>query len=122
MIRSYIYIALTVLLTVYGQIVIKWRINQLRASGSVSGDGSLGYVLGLLLDPFVLSGLAAAFIAACTWMLAVSRLDISRAYPFVALTFVLVPIAASVFLAESVSVWVLVGAAIIVTGVAVSTL
>lgn len=117
--RAYLYIALTVLLTVYGQIMIKWRINQ-RAVADGSSDQGFGYVLGLLLDPYVMSGLAAAFLAACTWMLAVNRLELSKAYPFVALGFVLVPIAASTFLGEALSVRVLAGAAIIVLGIAVS--
>ncbi len=99
--------------------VIKWRINQLHAAAS--GDAtSFGYLLGLLLDTFVLSGLGAAFLAACTWMLAVSRIELSKAYPFVAMTFVLVPLAASLFLSEGLTLRTLAGAALIVLGIAVS--
>jgi uncharacterized membrane protein len=94
-------------------------VNQHAGVGAFA-DGALGYVFMLLLDPFVLSGLAAAFLAACTWMLAVSRLELSKAYPFVAMSFVLVPLAAWLFLAEGLSVRVLVGAALIVLGIAVS--
>ncbi len=116
--RAYIYIALTVLLTVYGQIVIKWRINCRQLAG-LNTDHTFGYVSGLLLDPYVVSGLAAAFLAACAWMLAVNRLELSKAYPFVALGFVLVPIAASVFLGEALSLRLLAGAVIIVIGISV---
>lgn len=117
--NAYFYIALTVLLTVYGQIVIKFRIMRHTAAGA-SADQTMSYMLNLLLDPYVISGLAAAFLAACTWMLAVNRLELSKAYPFVALGFVLVPVASSIFLGESLSMRTLAGAAIIVVGIAVS--
>lgn len=116
--NAYLYIALTVLFTVYGQIVIKYRIMRHAAAGA-SADQTLSYMAALLLDPYIISGLAAAFLAACTWMLAVNRMPLSKAYPFVALGFVLVPIASSIFLGETLGVRTLAGAAIIVVGIAV---
>lgn len=119
MTRSYFYVALTVLFTVYGQIVIKWRVNVHALSGDKDG-GALVFIFKLLLDPYVLSGLAAALMASCTWMLAVSRLELSKAYPFAAMSFVLVPIAAWLLLSEGITLKTFVGAALIVIGVAVS--
>ena len=120
MIKSYVFIFLTVLLTIYGQIVIKWRVNLHPLSGDGQVSSSLRYILMLLLDPFVLSGLIAAFLASCTWMLAVSRMDLSKAYPFVAMSFILVPIASFWLLAEVVTIKTFIGGALIIVGIAVS--
>jgi len=44
----------------------------------------------LLLNPWIISGLAAALLASVTWMAAMTRLPLSHAYPFTTLAFVLV--------------------------------
>jgi multidrug transporter EmrE-like cation transporter len=73
-------------------------------------------------DPWVLSGLAAAVAAGCFWMLAVQESDLGYAYPFMALSFVLVPLGASVLFGEPLPLLQLSGLALIVTGVALSAL
>ena len=86
-------VAATVLLTSYGQLVIKWQANSYQAT-SLGWFGKLPVVFQLLLQPWVISAFVAAFGASLCWMLAVSRLELSRAYPFMALNFLIVCIAA----------------------------
>ena len=43
-----------------------------------------------MLDPWIITAFIAAFLASVTWMLAMTRLQISHAYPMTALTFVVV--------------------------------
>jgi len=119
MLRAYLYIALTLLLTVYGQLVIKWRVN-LSVAVNHEISSPLQHVVVLLLDPYVLSGLFTAFIASCTWMLALSRMELSRAYPYMAMSFVLVPIASGLLLSEAVAGKTFLGAVLIIVGIAVS--
>lgn len=80
---SYLYILATVLCTVYSQVILKWRVSLLP-------EKNLTMVLKLLFDPYVISGLAAAFIAALFWMMALTKLPLSWAYPFTSLSFVLI--------------------------------
>ena len=54
----------------------------------------------MFTDVWVLSALGAAVGAAVFWILAIQRLEIGYAYPFIALSFVLVPIGATVLLGE----------------------
>jgi drug/metabolite transporter (DMT)-like permease len=42
-----------------------------------------------LCDPFIISGFAAAFIAALCWMAAMTKFDLSYAYTFMSIPFVL---------------------------------
>lgn len=86
-------VAATILLTSYGQLVIKWQANSYQAA-SEGWLGKLPAVVQLLLQPWVISAFVAAFAASLCWMLAVSRLELSRAYPFMALNFLIVCVAA----------------------------
>src|SRR5439155_20457461 len=85
----YAYVAATVLLTVYGQLVVKWKVGE--AGDLPAGvDGKLNWVLKLVVNPWIISVFAAAAVAAASWFLAISHWELSRAYPFVATSFILV--------------------------------
>jgi hypothetical protein len=59
---SYVYVAATILLAVYGQIVVKWQVGDTaRVADSAS---RVTFILSLLADPWIRSGLAAGFAAA----------------------------------------------------------
>src|SRR5699024_7054193 len=79
----------TIAFTVYGQIMLKWRIDKY---GDLPADlfDKLQFVLRLLLDPLILSGFLSAFVASLFWMAAMTKFDISFAYPFMSFAFVLV--------------------------------
>jgi multidrug transporter EmrE-like cation transporter len=115
---GYAYIAATVLFTVYGQLVIKWRVDKADPVSDGAG-GKFAYVGQLLLDPWVLSAFAAAALAAATWLLAVREFPLSRAYPFVAASFGLVLIGASVFFGEELTAPKIIGVALIAVGIIV---
>lgn len=94
---AYFFVATTVLFTVYGQLVIKW---QTRKAGEFP-DGSaarVNYLTHFLINPWVISSLLAAVVAAFAWIAALSKLELSRAYPFVSASFVLVLIFSAVLL------------------------
>jgi multidrug transporter EmrE-like cation transporter len=117
---SYVYVAATVLLTVYGQLVVKW---QVAAAAARPGEPTerAAFLISMLANPWILSGFAAAFGAALCWMLAMVKLDLSHAYPFVSLSFVFVLFASAGLFGEPLSVAKVVGVALIVAGVAVGS-
>lgn len=55
-------------------------------------------------------------VMALMWLLYLRKVDLARAYPFLALTFVLVPVASVMFLGEKVSVTYGFGVLLIVAG------
>lgn len=115
MTSGYPYIAATVVCTVYGQLMLKWRVNE----APLGGDSRVAYVGRLLRDPWVLSAFGAAGLAAAAWMLAVSQLPISRAYPFMSAAFGLVLIGAAIFFAEPLTWPKVLGVMLIVVGIVV---
>ena len=117
---SYAYIAATVLLTVYGQLVVKWQVGKASGHGGDPADRA-AFLLGLLTNPWVLSAFAAAFCAALCWMLAMVKLDLSHAYPFVAVSFVLVLFLSALLFSEPLSWLKVIGTLLIVAGVAIGS-
>jgi drug/metabolite transporter (DMT)-like permease len=109
------FIALTLLFTVYGQLVLKW---QMGGAGPLP-DGAADKLLFLLrqfLNPWVFSGFVSAFIASLAWMAAMTRFDLAYAYPFMSLAFVIVMVFGALFLGESVNPAKAVGTLLVVAG------
>lgn len=118
---GYAYIFGTILFTVYGQIVLKWRISQYGPlpDGTLFDKG--WFLMRLLFDPLIFSGLAAAFIASLFWMAAMTKFDISYAYPFMSLSFVLVFCLSAFLFQEPVTVNKVAGLVLIVLGIIVTS-
>lgn len=114
------YIALTIGFTVYGQLILKWRIDQI---GNLPDQtvSKLIAIITLLIDPFILSGLLSAFIASLFWMATMIKFDISYAYPFMSLSFALVFLLSAFLFAEPVTIQKVVGLAFIVVGIFISS-
>ncbi len=117
---AYLMVFATISLTVAGQFIVKWQV--LRAGPVPLGfDQQARYIVGLLVNPWVLSAFAAAFLASITWMLAMSKLQLSHAYPMTALTFVLVVLGSAFFFQEPLSLLKLAGLTLIVAGIVVGS-
>lgn len=112
------YILSTVLFTVYSQLIMRW---QVTAAGPLPVDtsGKVGYILNLMLSPWVLSGIVATFLAGVSWMMAMTKFEISYAYPFVSLNYILVLAAGFLLFNEAISVTKLAGIALVILGIIV---
>jgi len=113
-------VILTVLFTAYGQVIAKWRVRQ---AGFLPADFSqkLIFLTRLLLDPWVISGMMAAFLAGILWLSALTKLDLSYAYPFMSLAFVLVLILSAVLFHETLTVPKVLGVGLIMAGIIVAS-
>ncbi|WP_382400327.1 EamA family transporter [Lentibacillus salinarum] len=117
---GYLYIFGTILFTVYGQIVLKWQMDQAGTLPESLWD-KMTFLLQLLLNPWILSGFAAAFLAALCWMAAMTKFNISYAYPFMSLSFVLVFLLSVVLFGDPVTVQKIVGLTLIIAGIVVTS-
>ena len=93
-------ILLSILSGVAGQTVIKMGVSQPGASEAATGLFSL--VNMIVRSPLVLLGLVLYGIGALAWIAVLSRVDLSVAYPFLALNFILVTLSSLLFLGENV--------------------
>jgi multidrug transporter EmrE-like cation transporter len=113
-------IATTILLTVYGQLIVKWQVGEAGDFPASTAD-RIHFLARLVANPWIISVFVAAAIAALSWMAAMTRYDLSVAYPFVALSFVLVLIGSAVFFDESLNAAKVAGIALIVVGIVIGS-
>lgn len=80
--RLLAYVVPTVLLVVYSQLVIKWRLPSLGAL-PVAGADKVVFLLKVLFDPFIASGFITAFSGSLTWLAAISKIPLSEVFQHV---------------------------------------
>lgn len=119
--RSAIFLSAVLALTVYGQLAIKARALA-HARNAVTTSDRIHYLIAMFTDVWVLSGLVAAVFAGAFWMLAIERLEVGFAYPFLALSFVLVPVGSMLFFGEPLPKLQLFALGLIIAGVTLSAL
>ena len=110
------YIAATIVFTVAGQLLLKWRMDRVGSLPDGAWNG-LRFLLALLVDPLVVASFVAAFVAALAWMAAMTRFELTTAYPFLALNFVVVLLVGAWLLGEPPTWPKVAGVALIVAGV-----
>jgi multidrug transporter EmrE-like cation transporter len=111
------YIIGCIFFTVYGQIVMKWQIVQYGELPTETMS-KIVFLLKLLLDPYVFFGLFAAFLAAICWMAAMTKYDVSQAYPYVSAGLTLFTMLGGVFILSEPLTYVKIGAvALICSGI-----
>jgi len=119
--HGYLYIFGTLFFTVFGQILLKWRLNTLSFT---IPEGNAIYkatsFAKLLIDPYILFGFASAFIASIFWIAAMTKFEITYAYPFMSLAPALVFIVGILFLGETFTTGKILGLLIITIGIFVT--
>ncbi len=107
-------IAISIVTGVVGQTVIKLGLNKPGARGVSTPQGLIRMIL---RSPLVLLGLALYGVGALAWIGALTQLDLSVAYPFLALNFVLVALSSRLFLGEHIPWLRWAGVAVICVGI-----
>ena len=114
-----LFILLTVALTVIGQLLVKQ--GMLEVGTSPTQIAMLPqFIWRALTNLRVLLGLACAVAAALSWIVAISRSDLSFAYPFMALGIVLVLALSGVLFDEDISIARWLGVAIVCLGLLIA--
>jgi undecaprenyl phosphate-alpha-L-ara4N flippase subunit ArnF len=117
----YLYVFATLFFTVYGQMILKWRILKLNWSMPHTGiwDMVVSYAK-FLLDPFIFSGFLAAFVASVCWSMAMTKFQITEAYPFMSLAPAIVFLLGVWLLGETFTIGKVIGLVLIIVGLIVT--
>ena len=111
-------ILLSILMSSTAHIFLK-KGMMTHALNSVKSDGIISLVWTVGTNPWVMGGMFLHVSALVVWLLALSKVDISFAYPFLALGYVLVSAMAWIWLGEEISQMKLFGMGIIIIGILV---
>ncbi len=117
---GHFYILLTLLFTVYGQLVLKWQMGH--AGPLPAGlDDKLWFLFRQFLNPWIISGFLSAFLASLAWMAAMTKFDLNYAYPFMSLAFIIVMVLSVMFFQEQITWNRVLGTLLVMLGLVVVT-
>ncbi len=114
---NYFYIFLAVVLTVYGQLIVKWRVDS---AGAFPPDliDKFWFLWRLIINPWVISSFTCSFLALLAWMAALTKFPLNYAYPlFISLTFTIVILFSTLVFREPITFSKTIGIAFIVGGI-----
>ncbi|MBV4396249.1 EamA family transporter [Advenella alkanexedens] len=117
---DHLYIFATIAFTVYGQLILKWRMVQLGEM-PVASAAKLKFLIMAVFDPAIFSGFFAAFLASLAWMAAMTKFELSYAYPFMSLNFVIVLLLSAWLLHEPITMNKTIGMVLIVVGTVIAS-
>lgn len=112
------YIFSTIIFTVYSQLIMRWQVSQ---AGALPNDlfGKMHFVAQLFLNPWIFSSIVATLFAGISWMLTMTRFEISYAYPWVSLNFLLMMLLGVILFNESFNTTKIVGTLLVISGIIV---
>ncbi|MBC8389443.1 MAG: EamA family transporter [Actinobacteria bacterium] len=116
---SILLILFSISIAVAGQILLKIGINRIGMVNFSNLDALKQLFFGVIKSPLVISGLFLYVISAAIWLVVLSAVDLSFAYPFIGFTYVMVLVLSKFILKEDVNPIRWAGALIITIGVIV---
>ena len=118
-ILNHFYLLLAISFGVVSQLIIKWQMSAFSFDDYETWQDKFILAFSMLLNPYIIISLVLTLLAGVTWMIAMTKFEISYAYPFTLLALVLVTIFSVVFFGESVNTYKISGIALIILGIAV---
>ena len=118
-ILNHLYLLLAISFAVVSQLIIKWQMSAFSFDDYETWQDKFILAFSMLLNPYIIISLVLTLLAGVTWMIAMTKFEISYAYPFTLLGLVLVTIFSVVFFGESVNTYKISGIALIILGISV---
>ncbi len=103
----------SVSLSALAQTAFKLGVSRVEIVATAS---LLNKAMAFVFSPLVLLGLALYGIGTVLWLFALRQLDLSIAYPFVAMSFVMVTVLSAVVLGERIELMQMAGLSLIIVG------
>lgn len=111
------FLLISVSLSALAQIVMKYGMSAPTIQTAFHGADRLTLAWSIGSSPGVLAGLALYVLSVAFWLHVLAKLDVSQAYPFVGLGFLITMLFGFLFLGEPLSMQKVLGTALVATGV-----
>ena len=89
---NHIYLLLAIALGVVSQLIIKWQMSAFSFDDYETWQNKFTLAFSMLLNPYIIISLLLTLLAGVTWMIAMTKFEISYAYPFTLLALSLIHI------------------------------
>ena len=112
---DHLYLFSAIALAIYSQCIIRWRLGM----SSDAPDGfvpKMGFVIQFLVEPWVLTSIAATFFAGVFWIVALTKFELNYAYPWMAMIFIAMTFLGAALFGESININKLLGTVLVTLG------
>ena len=116
MVMLILLILTSVILSAVGQVILKIGVEDVGLASLSANNSLYSSIVAALLNPWVLLGLFTYGSAAIVWLFVLSKADVTFAYPFLGLAFVITMALGMVVLGEQVTMLRIVGTLLVVGG------
>lgn len=111
-----VYILISVAGSAAGQLLLKKGMSSMGPL-TIRADQVLPIAFGLATNPYVVGGLFIYVCGTFFWLTALSRVDLSFAYPFASLSYIAMILGGWLLFSERIDAWRIAGSAVILLGV-----
>ena len=118
---NHFYIYLSIILGVISQLIIKWKMVTFSFDSDATIYDKFSFAFSMLFDPYIIISLILTLLAGLAWMIAMTKFDISYAYPFTMLGFALILLLSTYLFDEPITWHKVVGFILIAIGVIISS-
>ena len=115
--RNNAFLILYIVLTTASQLIMRWQVSA--ATPAASAASRFDFVVSMLLTPWVWAAILATFLAGVAWMLALTRFELTYAFPFTGVTFALILLAGAFLFGEHVGPARIAGTLLVLLGLIV---
>lgn len=115
----FILIICSVLLSSFAQIVLKLGMSNILVLNAIQSGSNFQAIKAIATNIYVIGGLGLYFSSAAVWLLVLAKVDVSYAYPFVGLGFVVTMLLAFFISGEPLTTTKIAGTLFIALGVAI---
>lgn len=99
------------------QLMLKIGMSRSATSSALADPGLLKMLLSIAMNPWVIAGLSLYFFGAVIWLFVLARVQLSFAYPFVGIGFILTMILGKYVMGDDISLQRMLGTLLVVGGV-----
>lgn len=118
MLKNIFIIGAIMLMTLSSQTFLKKGLGQIGALNEISGQKLVLFAWQLLQNKFIILGVVIAAVAAFCWLVVISRLELTRAFPIGGgIFYILLFLSAWLWLGEAVTLAKIFGVAVILAGI-----
>lgn len=101
-------------LVVFGQVMMKYGMNKI---GNFSSVPFGNFLVQIFTSPFIIIGIGFYAISTIVWLMILSRVSLSIAYPVLSLGYVFILLASALFLKETLNIYHVIGVISIIFGI-----
>jgi drug/metabolite transporter (DMT)-like permease len=116
-ILNHFYIFLSISFAIASQLIIKWKMSAFNFSDYETMTDKFIFAFSMLVNPYIMISIVFTLLSGVTWMIAMTKFEISYAYPFTLLGLVFVTIFSVIFFGEIINITKIIGILFVLVGV-----